>query len=161
MVLLPLHHHGVFFDTVMSKSAVPPRHPHFCTRPRRICTFARVDFLPPCHLAHVSPRGSAALRLQLRKADVQERAAFGGEDAGVPIRRELDAIALGELGPLDRIGAVQEHRADMLQDILIRLREETRQILDLDHQTRKTLRHELNQKQRIGAVKEEELGLDD
>jgi hypothetical protein len=29
----------------------------------------------------------------------------------------------------------------MLQDIFVRLREETRQILDLDHQTRKTLRH--------------------
>jgi hypothetical protein len=29
----------------------------------------------------------------------------------------------------------------MLQDILIGLREELRQILDLDHQTRKALRH--------------------
>jgi hypothetical protein len=29
----------------------------------------------------------------------------------------------------------------MLQDILIGLRKETRQILDFDHQTRKTLRH--------------------
>jgi hypothetical protein len=29
----------------------------------------------------------------------------------------------------------------MLEDILIGLREELRQILDLDHQTRKTLRH--------------------
>jgi hypothetical protein len=36
---------------------------------------------------------------------------------------------------------VQEHRADVLQDILVGLREETRQILDLDNQTRKTLRH--------------------
>ena len=54
---------------------------------------------------------------------------------------ELDAVALGELGALDGIGAMQEHRADMLQDIFIGLREETRQILDLNHQTRKTLRH--------------------
>jgi hypothetical protein len=29
----------------------------------------------------------------------------------------------------------------MLQDILVGLREELRQTLDLDHQTRKTLRH--------------------
>ena len=79
--------------------------------------------------------------LQLRKTHVQKSAAFGSEDAGILGRRELDAIALGQLGALDGIGAVQEHRADMLQDILIRLREETRQILDLDHQTRKTLRH--------------------
>ena len=89
----------------------------------------------------VPPRDTVASGLQLREAHVQERAAFGGEDAGIPIRRELNAIALGELGPLDRIGAVQEHRADMLQDILVRLREETQQILDLDYQTRKTLRH--------------------
>jgi hypothetical protein len=34
----------------------------------------------------------------------------------------------------------------MLQDILVGLREETRQILDLDHQTRKTLRHTHNPK---------------
>jgi hypothetical protein len=34
----------------------------------------------------------------------------------------------------------------MLQDILIGLREELRQIFDLDHQTRKTLRHESNPK---------------
>jgi hypothetical protein len=34
----------------------------------------------------------------------------------------------------------------MLQDILVGLREETRQILDLDHQTRKTLRHAYNPK---------------
>ena len=72
---------------------------------------------------------------------MQERAAFCGEDAGVLIRGKLDAIALGELGALDGVSTVQEHRADMLQDILVRLREETRQILDLDHQTRKTLRH--------------------
>ena len=109
----------------------------------------RVKFMrPPC--------GFAALPLQLRKTHVQERPAFGGEDAGVPVRRELHAIALGQLRALDRIGTMQEHRADMLQDILVGLYEEARQILDLDHQTRKTLRHELNQKQRIGAVKKEE-----
>jgi hypothetical protein len=60
----------------------------------------------------------------------------------------LHAIALGELGALDGVSAVQQHRADMLQDIFIGLREETRQILDLDHQTRKTLRHELKQRRR-------------
>ena len=94
------------------------------------------------------PRGFAALPLQLCEADVQQGPAFGGEDAGVPIRGELDSIALSELGALDRIGAVQEHRADMLQDIFVRLREETWQILDLNHQTRKTLRHELKQRRR-------------
>ena len=47
--------------------------------------------------------------LQLRETDVQERPAFGGEDAGVPIRRELHAIALGELGALDGVSAMQEH----------------------------------------------------
>ena len=59
----------------------------------------RVKFMrPPC--------GFAALPLQLCEADMKERAAFGGEDAGVPVRRELDAVALGELGALDRVGAV-------------------------------------------------------
>ena len=104
----------------------------------------------------VPPRDTVASRFQLRKPYMQKGPAFGGEDAGVPIRRELDAVTLGELGALEGVSAMQEHRADMLQDILVRLREETRQILDLDHQTRKTLRHELNQKQRIGAVKKEE-----
>jgi hypothetical protein len=86
-------------------------------------------------------RGFAALRLQLREPDMQESPAFGGEDAGVLGRRDLDPVALGELGALDGISAMQEYRADMLQDILIGLREELRQILDLDHQTRKTLGH--------------------
>ena len=72
---------------------------------------------------------------------MQQRPAFGGEDAGILGRGELDSVALGELGALDGVGAVQEHRADMLQDIFIGLREETRQILDLDHQTWKALRH--------------------
>ena len=54
----------------------------------------------------------------------------------------MHAIALGELRALDRIGTMQKHRPDMLQDILVRLREETRQILDLNHQTRKTLRQD-------------------
>ena len=89
----------------------------------------------------VPPRDTVASRFQLRKPYMQKGPAFGGEDAGVPIRRELHAIALGELGALDGVSAVQQHRADMLQDILVWLREETRQILDLDHQTRKTLRH--------------------
>jgi ABC-type cobalamin transport system ATPase subunit len=53
----------------------------------------------------------------------------------------LHAIALSELGALDGVSAMQEHRADMLQDILVGLCEEARQILDLNHQTRKTLRH--------------------
>jgi len=82
----------------------------------------------------------------MRAADVQEGPAFGGEDAGVLGRGELDAVALGELGALDGVSAQQEHRADMLQDILIALREELRQILDLDHQTRKALRHAYNPK---------------
>ena len=47
--------------------------------------------------------------LQLRKTHVQKSAAFGGEDAGVPIRGELHAIALSELGPLDGVSAMQEH----------------------------------------------------
>jgi hypothetical protein len=34
----------------------------------------------------------------------------------------------------------------MLEDILVGLREELRQILDLDHQTRKTLGHASNPK---------------
>ncbi len=87
------------------------------------------------------PRDSVASGLQLREPDVQERAAFGGEDAGVLRGGELDAIALGELSALHGVSTEQEHRADMLQDIFIGLREETRQILDLDYQTRKTLRH--------------------
>ena len=62
----------------------------------------RVKFMRP-------PYGFAALPLQLRKPHVQERAAFGGEDAGVPVRRELNAIALGELGALDGVSAMQEH----------------------------------------------------
>jgi hypothetical protein len=82
----------------------------------------------------------------LGEADVQEGPAFGGEDAGVLGRRELDAVALGELGALNGISTVQEHRTDMLQDILIGLREELRQTLDLDHQTRKALRHAGNPK---------------
>ena len=72
---------------------------------------------------------------------MQQRPTFGGEHAGILGRGELDTVALGELGALDGVSAVQEHRADMLQDILVGLREETRQILDLDHQTRKALRH--------------------
>jgi hypothetical protein len=72
---------------------------------------------------------------------MQQGPAFGGEDAGVFGRRELDAVALGELGALDSVSAKQEHRADMLEDILVGLREELRQILDLDHQTRKALGH--------------------
>ena len=67
-------------------------------------------------------RGFTTLSLQLRKPDMQERPAFGGEDARVLGRRELHAVALGELGALDGISAEQEHRADMLQDVLIGLR---------------------------------------
>jgi hypothetical protein len=77
---------------------------------------------------------------------MQQRPAFGGEDAGVLGRRELDAVALSELGALDGVSTVQEHRTDMLEDILIGLREELRQTLDLDHQTRKTLGHTRNPK---------------
>jgi hypothetical protein len=72
---------------------------------------------------------------------MKQSPAFGGKDAGVLGRRELYPVALGELGALDGVSAVQEHRADMLEDILIGLRKELRQTLDLDHQTRKTLRH--------------------
>ncbi len=99
--------------------------------------------LSTCQLANVSTnaRGFAALSLQLREPNMQQRPAFGGEDAGILGRRELDPVALGELGALDGVSAMQEHRADMLQDVLIGLREELRQTLDLDHQTRKTLRH--------------------
>ena len=79
---------------------------------------------------------------------MQEGPTLGREDAGVLGRGELDAIALGELGALDGVGAMQEHRADMPQDILVGLREETRQILDFDHQTRKTLRHARNPKKK-------------
>jgi hypothetical protein len=61
---------------------------------------------------------------------MQQRPAPRGEDAGILGRGELDAVALGELGALDGVGAMQEHRADMLQDILVGLREELRQILD-------------------------------
>jgi hypothetical protein len=50
------------------------------------------------------------------------------------------------LGALDGISAEQEHRANMPQDVLVGLREELRQIFDLDHQTRKTLRHAGNPK---------------
>ena len=60
----------------------------------------------PFTMPAVPPRDTVASGLQLRETDVQERAAFGGEDAGVPIRRELHAIALGELGALDGVGAV-------------------------------------------------------
>ena len=102
----------------------------------------------------VPPRDSVASDFQLRKPHMQQRAAFGGEDAGILGRGELDSVALGELGALDRVGAVQEHRADMLQDILVGLREETRQILDLDHQTRKTLRHARKPKPAPPARKE-------
>jgi len=77
---------------------------------------------------------------------MQQGPALGGEDAGVLGRGELDPVALGELGTLDGIGAVQEDRADMLQPIFFGLREEFRQILDFDHQTRKTLRHGHNPK---------------
>jgi hypothetical protein len=72
---------------------------------------------------------------------MQQRPTFGGEDARVLGRRELDPVALGELGALHGVSTVQEHRADMLQDILVGLREELRETLNLDHQTRKTLRH--------------------
>jgi hypothetical protein len=64
---------------------------------------------------------------------MQQRPAFGGEDAGVLGRRELDPVALGELGALDGVSTVQEHRADMLQDVLIGLRKELRETLNLDH----------------------------
>jgi hypothetical protein len=57
---------------------------------------------------------------------MQQSPALGGEDAGVFGRRELDPVALGELSPLDGISAEQEHRADMLQDVLVGLREELR-----------------------------------
>ena len=76
--------------------------------------------MPPCQRAPSRPQ--AALALQLRKTDVQKGPAFGREDAGVFGRGELDAIALGELGALDGVGAMQEHRADMLQDVLVGLR---------------------------------------
>ena len=71
-------------------------------------------------------RGFAALPLQLREPDMQQGASFGGEDAGVLGRGELDAVALGELGALDGVSTEQEHRADMLEDILVGLREELR-----------------------------------
>jgi len=87
----------------------------------------------PCGHQAASPRGSAALPLQLREANVQKSPAFGREDTGIFGRGELNAIALGELGALDGVGAQQEHRADMLQDVLVGLRKETRQILDFDH----------------------------
>jgi hypothetical protein len=41
----------------------------------------------------------------------------------------------------------------MLQDILIGLRKELRQILDLDHQTRKALRHACDPKTQTRARK--------
>jgi hypothetical protein len=77
---------------------------------------------------------------------MQQRPAFGGEDAGFLGRRELDPIKLCELGALDAVSAMREQRTDELYDIIVRLREELWQTLDLDNQTRKTPWHAINPK---------------
>jgi len=108
----------------------------------RASSFASLAHVSPCQRVPSSlTSGSATLSLQLGEPNMQQRPPLRGEDAGVLGRRELNAVALGELGALDRVSAMQEHRADMLEDVLIGFRKELRQTLDLDHQTRKTLRH--------------------
>jgi hypothetical protein len=77
---------------------------------------------------------------------MQQHPAFGGEDGGALGLRELDPVALGELGALGGINTPQERRADMLQDVLVGVCEELRQTLHLDYQTKKTLRHTRNPK---------------